>query len=210
MELLTILLIFFCYLIGSIPMGLIISKIFFNKDLRVLGSKNIGSTNTFRVLGPKYGIIVFLLDFFKGFWVFFLKSYLDDPNNLIYFGVALILGHMFSIFNNFKGGKAIATSVGFITVIDPLIGISGVLMFMIFVMISGYASLSSLLATFLVNVFLWVKRDYSNFDKEFDKQRNLIFILIITIIIFIKHSSNIINLIKGKENRIRFKKNNKL
>jgi glycerol-3-phosphate acyltransferase PlsY len=188
--------IFICYFIGSIPMGLIISKIFKNKDLRLLGSKNIGSSNAARILGFKYGFVVFLLDFLKGFWIIIIPS----PSDKLLYGIITILGHMFSIFNKFKGGKAIATSVGFITAIEPLIGILGIVFFILFLRISGYASLASLLSTSLVNVFLWI----SNLINNNIDIRMLLGILIITILIFIKHSNNIKNLIKGTENKFNF------
>ncbi|MGI3136241.1 MAG: glycerol-3-phosphate 1-O-acyltransferase PlsY [Candidatus Phytoplasma vitis] len=190
-------LIFICYFIGSIPMGLIISKIFKNKDLRLLGSKNIGSSNAARILGFKYGFVVFLLDFLKGFWIIIIPS--PSDYKLLY-GIITILGHMFSIFNKFKGGKAIATSVGFITAINPFIGILGIVFFILFLRISGYASLASLLSTSLVNVFLWISYLINN---NIDI-RMLLGILIITILIFIKHSNNIKNLIKGTENKFNF------
>lgn len=188
--------IFICYFIGSIPMGLIISKIFKNKDLRLLGSKNIGSSNAARILGFKYGFVVFLLDFLKGFWIIIIPL----PSDKLLYGIITILGHMFSIFNKFKGGKAIATSVGFITAIEPLIGILGIVFFILFLRISGYASLASLLSTSLVNVFLWI----SNLINNNIDIRMLLGILIITILIFIKHSNNIKNLIKGTENKFNF------
>ncbi len=177
-------------------MGLIISKIFKNKDLRLLGSKNIGSSNAARILGFKYGFVVFLLDFLKGFWIIIIPS----PSDKLLYGIITILGHMFSIFNKFKGGKAIATSVGFITAIDPFIGILGIVFFILFLRISGYASLASLLSTSLVNVFLWISNSINN---NIDI-RMLLGILIITILIFIKHSNNIKNLIKGTENKFNF------
>lgn len=201
-----ILIIILCYLIGSIPVGLIISKTFKNKDLRLLGSKNIGSSNATRILGFKYGLIVFVLDFFKGFWLFFMKN---NNEYLFYYGTAVIVGHMFSIFNKFKGGKAIATSVGFITIINLYIGLSGILSFIIIIRIWGYASVASIISTLLVNILLWVRYIFYSPNKEdvvlVDKKR-LSLILIITIIIFIKHLNNIKNLIKKQENKFNFVK----
>lgn len=203
-----ILIIILCYLIGSIPVGLIISKTFKNKDLRLLGSKNIGSSNATRILGFEYGLIVFALDFFKGFWLFFMKNH-NHNEHLFYYGTAVILGHMFSIFNKFKGGKAIATSVGFITVINPYIGLSGILSFIIIIRIWGYASVASIISTLLVNILLWIRYIFCSSYKEdvilVDKLR-LSLILIITIIIFIKHLKNIKNLIKKQENKFNFVK----
>ncbi|QTX02753.1 glycerol-3-phosphate acyltransferase [Candidatus Phytoplasma luffae] len=196
-----IIIIILCYLIGSIPMGLIISKLFFNKDLRLLGSKNIGATNAFRILGFKYGVIVFILDFLKGFLIIHLLN--DEENVLKSFCIiSIILGHIFSIFNKFKGGKAIATSVGVVASINLPIGIVGILFFIIFIIISGYASLSSILATTLVNILLWI-HFFRNNPKNLT-QTQLIIISLITILIFYKHKINIINLINGKENKFNF------
>ncbi|WP_341266747.1 glycerol-3-phosphate 1-O-acyltransferase PlsY [Candidatus Phytoplasma fraxini] len=192
---------FLFYLIGSIPVGLIISKLFTNTDLRVLGSKNIGSTNAARVLGLRYGLIIFILDFLKGFWLIIIQN---NKDLFCYGGFFIVIGQMFSIFNRFKGGKAIATSVGFITAINYYIGISGIILFIIFIRISGYASLSSILSTVLVNVFLWIGY-HLELIKPIDLSQ-LWIILIITIIIIIKHMNNIKNLIKGCENRFYFGK----
>ncbi|WP_323847947.1 glycerol-3-phosphate 1-O-acyltransferase PlsY [Phytoplasma sp.] len=192
---------FLFYLFGSIPVGLIVSKLFQNKDLRLLGSKNIGSTNAVRVLGFKYGLIIFILDFCKGFCLLAIK----DKETFFISGLLVIIGNMFSVFNRFKGGKAIATSVGFITVINPYIGISGIIFFVIFVRISGYASLSSILATSIINIFLWIWY-YIDEGPKTIKVSQLLIVLIITIMIFIKHTNNIKNLIKRKENKFYFNK----
>ncbi|MDV3168040.1 MAG: glycerol-3-phosphate 1-O-acyltransferase PlsY [Candidatus Phytoplasma stylosanthis] len=198
--------ILFFYFIGSIPTSLIIGKKFLNKDLRLLGSKNMGASNAVRVLGKKYGLIVFVLDFLKGFLLFFFQN----EKYFIYFGLFTVLGHMFSIFSKFKGGKAIATSVGIITIIDPFIGFLGIMFFLIFVRISGYSSLSSLLSTSLVNFFLWFKWFFlKNKINNIINLENLFIILFITILIFIKHYNNIINLIHGRENKFKFKSKNK-
>nr|WP_320410545.1 glycerol-3-phosphate 1-O-acyltransferase PlsY [Candidatus Phytoplasma pini] len=196
---------FFSYLIGSIPTGLLIGKIFKNKDLRYLGSHNIGSSNAFRILGLKYGIITFILDFLKGFILVFLFSNFSILNEYkdykIFFGLSSILGHMFSIFNRFRGGKAIATSVGVISGINPIIGFLGILFFVIVLMLFGYASLSSLIATILVDLILWI-----SWIKKIETIElcELIIIFFSTILIFWKHRLNIIYLLKGKENKFHF------
>ncbi len=104
------------YLIGSFPTGVLVGKIFFHKDIRKYGSGNIGTTNAFRVLGPVAGIIVFLIDFFKGTLATLLPVLFNLGSHYLclVFGLAAILGHAFSIFLKFKGGKAVATSAGFL------------------------------------------------------------------------------------------------
>ncbi|PQP79992.1 acyl-phosphate glycerol 3-phosphate acyltransferase [Candidatus Phytoplasma phoenicium] len=208
---LMIIMAFLIYIFSSIPFGLLIGKRFKQKDLRLLGSQNIGASNAVRVLGFKYGLLIFILDFLKGFLPIIIVSFLDINGNyyrgfirkhIIILGLAAILGHMFSVFNKFKGGKAIATSVGLITGINPVIGVLGVLFFVILVLWKGYASLASLISTLLVNILLFNdfflccnNIDITNYDK--------ILIFFITIIVFLKHYNNIINLIKGAENKFK-------
>jgi glycerol-3-phosphate acyltransferase PlsY len=203
------------YTMGSIPVGLLVGKFFKNKDISTLGSKNIGSSNVTRILGFKLGLLTFILDFLKGFLPIFIINCLNK-NNLInteiyncrvFFGLAVVLGHMFPIFNKLKGGKAIASSVGFITSINFLAGALGILSFVILVRISGYASLSSLIATSLVNLCLWINTGvHIFFDTEPPQNyKELFFIFLITIMIFLKHHQNIINLLEGKENKFNFK-----
>lgn len=204
------------YTIGSIPVGLLVGKIFKNKDISVLGSQNIGSSNVTRVLGFKLGLLTFILDFLKGFLPIFIVGYLTKndiiPEEInyyrVFFGIAAVLGHMFSIFNKFKGGKAIASSVGFITSINYLAGLLGILSFVIMVRFSGYASLSSLIATSLVNVGLWINTGVylSKQNEPPQTCMELCFIFATTIIIFLKHYKNIINLLEGKENKFNFKR----
>ncbi len=212
--------ILFSYTVGSIPVGLLVGKIFKNKDISTLGSQNIGSSNVTRVLGFKLGLLTFILDFLKGFLPIFIVECLMKNGNIdpeikayrVFFGIAAVLGHMFSIFNKFKGGKAIASSVGFVTSINCLVGLLGIVSFVIMVRLSGYASLSSLIATALVNVGLWINTGvyllYHNNAPNNKPPQNcmeLCFIFITTVIIFLKHYKNIINLLEGKENKFNFK-----
>ncbi|MDV3178352.1 MAG: glycerol-3-phosphate acyltransferase [Sweet potato little leaf phytoplasma] len=144
-----------CYLIGSIPFGLLIG-FYHNRKINLLGSKNIGASNVTRILGFKYGLLTFLLDFMKGFLpIFIFKNYnlsLFPKEKTIILGVCAILGHMFSIFNHFQGGKAIATSVGVIAGIHFWSGVLGIMIFAILVKLTGYASLASLIATIITNI----------------------------------------------------------
>ncbi|MDV3198324.1 MAG: glycerol-3-phosphate 1-O-acyltransferase PlsY [Vigna little leaf phytoplasma] len=200
--------VFLVYLFGSIPFGLLIGKHFKKIDLRLKGSRNIGTSNAIRILGWKYGLLIFILDFLKGFLSILILdlsffSTLDIKKYRIFFIIAPILGHIFSIFHKFKGGKAIATSVGVITAINPIIGPLGILFFIIFFLWKGYASLASLIATLLVNIFLIIWYLLSPKSLFTLSPNELIVIFVMTIIIFIKHRNNIINLIKGVENKLR-------
>ncbi len=220
----------FFYILGSIPTGLVIGKWVQQKDLRNTGSGNIGATNALRVLGKKWGILVFLLDFCKGFvpltfFLHFSEFWLTElpmqtflqPNLAIkisLLAISPIVGHMFSLFNKFKGGKAIATAVGVITSFNPLIGISGIIFFAIFLRLFGYASLASIIASTLVNIFLWLNYLYWGNFGTLDPIKNLshkpeLFYFSInfaTLIIIAKHYSNILRLIKRTENKFNFKK----
>ncbi|MFR0367735.1 glycerol-3-phosphate 1-O-acyltransferase PlsY [Candidatus Phytoplasma palmae] len=215
-EFLTIILIVIFYLFGAIPFGLIIGKIFKKKDLRCLGSKNIGSSNAARILGFKYGVIIFILDFLKGFLAIFLIKnnffntlHLDNSiqEKRIFFGIAAIIGHIFSIFNNFRGGKAIATSVGVISGINIIVGILGILAFIILLICFGYASLASIIATLLVNIALLI---FTFFNPNYIQKFEIFFIWLISIIIFLKHYKNITKILKGNENKFIFFKKIKL
>ncbi|MDO8023885.1 MAG: glycerol-3-phosphate 1-O-acyltransferase PlsY [Pigeon pea little leaf phytoplasma] len=189
-----------CYIIGSIPFGLLIG-IFNNRKINLLGSKNIGASNVTRILGFKYGLLTFLLDFLKGFLPVFIfknsKLNLNFPQEkTIILGICAILGHMFSIFNRFKGGKAIATSVGVVAGINFWSGFFGIIIFIFLVKITGYASLSSLIATIITNINLYITNQNTY---------NSIAMAIITILIFIKHKKNIIQLYSGTENKFNIK-----
>ncbi|MEI5988570.1 glycerol-3-phosphate acyltransferase [Enterococcus termitis] len=107
------------YLLGSIPSGVWVGKLFFKKDLRQFGSGNTGTTNTFRVLGKKAGVAVLLMDILKGTLATSLPLLFSLNVNPLVFGVVAVLGHTFPVFANFKGGKAVATSAGMILAYNP-------------------------------------------------------------------------------------------
>src|SRR4051812_109190 len=148
-----VILIIIAYLIGSIPTALIISKKYFGIDIRDYGSGNMGATNTFRVLGSKYGTIVMIVDMVKGmlavslytFLPHYLNNELDRTNFMIGLGLAAVLGHVFPIFANFKGGKGVATLFGMILAVQPVVAISCVGVFLLVLYLTRYVSLSSIL-----------------------------------------------------------------
>ena len=107
------------YLLGSIPSGVWIGKLMYGKDVRDYGSGNMGTTNTFRVLGKKAGIIVLVMDMFKGTLTALLPMMFGMHVNALLIGLSAIIGHVFPIFAGFKGGKAVATSVGVLLVYNP-------------------------------------------------------------------------------------------
>ena len=184
------------YLIGSFPTGVIIGKTFFHKDIRRYGSGNIGTTNTFRILGPWAGIFVFLVDFFKGTLATLLPAFLHiGPHYLgILTGLAAILGHTFSIFLKFKGGKAVATSAGFILGYNVQFFLFCAVIFIPTLFISSMVSLSSLITIVLAFFATFFFHDLAL----------TIMIGLLVILIYWNHRSNISRLEKKQENIVLF------
>ncbi|KAB7708225.1 glycerol-3-phosphate 1-O-acyltransferase PlsY [Bacillus aerolatus] len=135
------------YLIGSIPSGLIVGKVFFGIDIREHGSGNLGATNSFRTLGVKAGIVVTLADILKGTAATLLPIWLGSELelHLLIAGMTAVVGHMFPIFAGFKGGKAVATSGGVLLAFQPVMFIVLLLTFFIALYLSKYVSLSSII-----------------------------------------------------------------
>ncbi|MFA5692500.1 MAG: glycerol-3-phosphate 1-O-acyltransferase PlsY [Acholeplasmataceae bacterium] len=215
------------YLIGSIPFGFIIPKLFKNIDIREHGSFNVGSTNVVRTLGIKYGLLVFFFDFIKGtipillirFLFYNLKIDLITINNqtldiIILYGTFTALGHMFSPFINFKGGKAVATGVGVVVGINPLIGFLGIGVFALVAFITKYVSLGSIFGASSVAIMMWFSilipwlwLPSPNLIISYEAQFiNLILITLMVLLIIIKHKKNIVRLLNGTENKIGQKK----
>ncbi len=143
------------YLIGSIPSGLIIGKIFFNIDVRQYGSRNIGATNTYRVIGLKAALPVFLCDALKGAaGVVLLSSY--GPMYMILGGILAMMGHNWSVFLGFKGGRGVATGLGVLIALSPLVALLCFLVWGIIVYFTKLVSLGSIIAAALVPVLMYV------------------------------------------------------
>lgn len=211
-----ILFLIIAYIIGSIPTGYLIGK---SKgiDIRTKGSNNIGATNTARILGKKYFIIVILLDGLKGFLFVFLFRYGILPYEWcllspIVYGVASTLGHVFPIFLKFKGGKAVATGAGVALGYSPNICIIGIIVFIIVHLLTKFVSLGSLLgaASILISAIICSIINEQIFLNLFSAPTeglwplNLWYIIgvaIIVIIIFVKHKANIRRLRNNEENK---------
>ena len=143
------------YFIGSIPSGLIIGKTFFNIDVRQYGSKNIGATNTYRVIGLKAALPVFLCDALKGAaGVVLLSSY--GPMYMILGGILAMMGHNWSIFLGLKGGRGVATGLGVLIALSPLVALLCFLVWGIIVYFTKIVSLGSIVAAALVPVLMYV------------------------------------------------------
>lgn len=192
------------YLLGSIPFSYIIGKLK-GIDIREHGSGNVGATNALRVLGTKTGIITLILDMGKGFLAVELCRILipgAESGILVIVAITAILGHIFTIFLGFKGGKGVATSAGVFIDLMPLPCLLALLLFIIIVAITRYVSLGSILAAFFL--FSYVLID--NILNSFARWEYLVVITLVAGFIIIRHKGNIERLIKGNENRISFKK----
>lgn len=196
-------LIIVAYLIGSIPTALIISQRFFDIDIREYGSGNMGATNTFRVLGPKYGTFVMICDILKGMAAvalynllpYYLSNELDRTNLMIGLGLAATLGHIFPIWADFKGGKGVATLFGMILAIQPNVAISCVAVFVLVLYLTRYVSLSSVLAGVALPIcVLWVYNEKEVFYR--------MFAIAIAALIVLTHQKNIGRILKGNESRV--------
>ncbi len=198
-----LILIIIAYLLGSIPTALIISKKFFDIDIRDYGSGNMGATNTFRVLGSKYGTIVMVFDILKGMAAvalyFFLPYYLSNDvertNFMIGLGLSAVLGHVFPVFAGFKGGKGVATLFGMILAVQPVVAVSCVGVFLIVLYLTRYVSLSSILAAMMLPVsVLWIWNENEVVYR--------IFALLVAFMVVITHQKNIGRILRGVESRI--------
>jgi glycerol-3-phosphate acyltransferase PlsY len=198
-----LILIISAYLIGSIPTALIISRSFFGVDIREYGSGNMGATNTFRVLGSKFGTIVMAGDMLKGILAvalynllpYYLTNELDRTNLMIGLGLAAVLGHIYPIWAQFRGGKGVATLFGMLLAIQPVVAASCVAVFLLVLFLTRYVSLSSILAGVALPVcVLWIYNEKEVFYR--------VFAVAVAALVVLTHQKNISRLLKGNENRV--------
>ena len=175
------------YMMGSIPFGFILTKIFLNKDIREIGSGNIGATNALRTGNKIIGYSTLILDILKAVIpVLYVKFFF--PNFLYIAALCAFLGHVFPIWLKFKGGKGVATYVGILFAIDIYFGFIFTVSWFVTFFISKYSSLSSLIAAFSIPIYLLIL-------NQFDQ---VIFFTIMFVLIFFTHRENIKRL-KNKE-----------
>lgn len=186
------------YFLGSLPNGLYVAK-FKGVNIMEEGSKNTGATNVFRVLGAKYGIFVLLLDALKGYIPLFIASKLGvNGNGLVLVGLMAVIGHTFSPFLKFKGGKGVATSLGIFIFLAPLPMLLTLIMFFIVVGISKYVSLGSVLASVMLPLLIL----FLPVNKSLNSSTFLFIIsALLGIYIIYKHKTNIVRLKNGTENK---------
>ncbi|HCZ2009554.1 TPA: glycerol-3-phosphate 1-O-acyltransferase PlsY [Staphylococcus aureus] len=191
------------YLIGAFPSGFVIGKLFFKKDIRQFGSGNTGATNSFRVLGRPAGFLVTFLDIFKGFITVFFPLWLpvhaDGPistffTNGLIVGLFAILGHVYPVYLKFQGGKAVATSAGVVSGVNPILLLILAIIFFIVLKIFKYVSLASIVAAICCVIGSLIIQDYILLVVSF----------LVSIILIIRHRSNIARIFRGEEPKIKW------
>lgn len=207
------------YLVGSIPTSIIMSKWVKNIDIRNYGSGNAGGSNVFRILGWKYGVAVILLDAMKGVIavIFIARLYFGSfpfPNatpfddfTLVQFiaGIAAVIGHVWTVFAGFKGGKGIATALGFlitIITVDMLVALG---IFIIVVSVSKYISLGSMTAAISIPLIMVIRENIFGVDIQ-SYHTILPFSILIALLVVYTHRTNVSRLLNGNESKISFSK----
>ena len=206
----TVLLILIAYVLGSIPNALWVGKTFKNIDVREHGSKNTGSTNAARVLGPKLGVFTLILDILKGALPTYLGIVLGanlltritgiDKLDIIVIGMAAILGHTFSLFLKFKGGKAVATTLGVFLVLVPYAILILLVVFFVIFGLTKYVSLASIVSAVALPITVYLTTRHIPLT---------ILGIIIGLLVIIRHKENIKRLINGTESKLSFSKDKK-
>ena len=183
------LIIFIGYLIGSIPFGFILTKVFLSRDIRDIGSGNIGATNALRTGNKLIGYSTLILDILKAVIpILFIK--MQFPEFIFISSLAVFLGHVFPIWLKFNGGKGVATYVGILFCINYILGFFFIATWLVVFFISKYSSLSSLLASLIIPIY------YFFIDTE-----NYYFFIIMFILIFYTHRENIKRLKNNTESK---------
>lgn len=209
-----IIVIILSYLVGSFPTALVIGKLFKSTDIRNFGSKNLGSTNAFRVLGWKIGLLVQVIDIIKGAIATLLISKLfygalpfenrtpfeDITVVQIIAGISAIIGHVWTVFAGFKGGKGINTAAGMLLSLAPVDAGISIGVFVLVLIFSGYVSLGSIAAAFAFPSTMFIRENI--FDVQIDGYHTLIYFSIaVCVFLIYNHRANIRRLMYGEENR---------
>ncbi|MFA4964027.1 MAG: glycerol-3-phosphate 1-O-acyltransferase PlsY [Thermoleophilia bacterium] len=182
------------YLMGAIPFGVVIGKLFYNVDVREHGSGNVGTTNVFRTLGKKAGVTVLALDMLKGYIPAAIAAALFHPWYAIFIAAAPVAGHMYSIFLKGRGGKGVATGAAVVLALAPLAFLVCLAVWIGLILVTRYVSLASLAAAFLAPVqVIWGGQ-----PLPYE-----IAAVLVAVIIFWAHRGNIGRLLRGTEHRVR-------
>lgn len=207
------------YLVGSIPTSIIMSKAVKGIDIRNYGSGNAGGTNVMRVLGWKHGMLVILLDALKGVLAVIVVARLHqgaipfenatpfDDFTLVQImaGIAAVVGHIWTIFAGFKGGKGIATALGMLIMIVTVDMLVAMGVFVVVVLVSRYVSLGSIIGAIAVPLTLFVRE--SIFHVDIPGYATLLpFVTAVTMLVLFTHRKNVIRLLNGEEHKLSFSK----
>ena len=178
------------YLIGSIPFGFILTKIFLSKDIRDIGSGNIGATNALRTGNKLIGYSTLILDISKAIIpVLYVK--LNNYDLIFILSLSIFIGHVFPIWLKFKGGKGVATYVGILVIINPIASLIFMITWLTTYLIFKFSSLSSIIGSLIIPIYIYI----------FDGNNNIYFFLIMFVLIFYTHRENIKRLINKEENK---------
>jgi glycerol-3-phosphate acyltransferase PlsY len=192
------------YLLGSIPFGYILVRLFLKEDIRAKGSGNIGATNVIRSGSKGLGALTFLLDACKGYAAVILASHLasipalapvDHQNAAALAALFAILGHIYTVWLRFKGGKGVATALGVFLALAPWAALAGLAVFILTVVLTRYVSLGSILAAVVFPIAAWLLPHAPRTPLL------TAVICIVPVIIILKHHQNIARLLHGTENR---------
>lgn len=194
------------YILGSIPPGVWLGRLFKGIDVREHGSKSIGATNVFRVLGAKLAVAVLILDIAKGFAAAYLGSLVNLGDTLLtqnqlamIGGLVAILGHLFPVFACFRGGKGVATGAGMLLFLAPLEVGFACIVFAAVLALTGYVSLSSIVGTFFFSLSILLEKYLLGYPLG---DEMIALAIAISFLILYTHRANIGRLIRGKENRL--------
>lgn len=180
------------FLIGSIPTGMLVAK-YYHVDLKKVGSGNIGATNVLRSIGKGAALFTLIGDIIKGMIPVLIAQQLDVgmySEGLT--GICAILGHNHSLFLKFKGGKGVATSIGVLIIFSPQTSIVTIIIWIMAALVSRYSSFGALAAFGLLPLSIWI----------LDSDKKIPVAIVMTILIYIRHTGNILNLVRGRERKI--------
>ena len=184
-----LIIIFLCYLSGSIPFGFILTKLFLKKDIRYIGSGNIGATNALRTGNKSLGYSTLILDIAKAVLpIIYIK--LNYPEYIFIASLSIFLGHVFPVWLKFKGGKGVATYIGILFSINLIYGLIFILSWLLIFFISKYSSLSSIFASLVIPIYVFF---FDNFIS--------MFFLIMFVLILFTHRENVNRLKNREENK---------
>ena len=180
---------------GSVPSGLWLVQAFHGIDIRNYGSKNIGTTNVFRIIGPKTAVLVLIADAFKGILAVGIMSYFfHNPLLDVVTALGALLGHNYSLFLGFKGGKGVATALGLLIFMMPKVAVASFGIWLVCVLLTRYVSLGSIMAAIFTPPLAW----YLGYPSAY-----VIFSVVSAFFVVLRHKENIHRLLTGTESKIK-------